>query len=97
MLASHFLAGLTPRIKREPTGTIDQLLVKARLEEAKQKEWQSGKPLRTTGQEGRDSHSFGQKEASTGTTAARGGRSRDGDGEYPPNIVCHTCKGRGHV
>ena len=97
VLASQFVAGLRPELKEKLAGAegdIEQLLVKAKFEEAKRRE------LRLDREESRvgisaTTEQGGQpptKQTSTESPAEDTKKQRDYSG-----IICHNCGGRGHI
>ena len=87
MLSAHFVAGLKPGIKKDlsgMTGDLEELLAKARLREAKLKEWQPDKA---------DS-----RKSSCGPPTQRNPDPAPGNRRKPGinSTICHRCGGSGH-
>ena len=92
VLAYQFVAGLQPDIRRKlagQEGSFDQLLTRARFEEAKLKEL--GSPEQTTGAQKQTAQLKDQ-----GGAAVTPARGEQGQRHPPRGLICYNCRGSGH-
>ena len=89
VLAHQFAAGLLPELKVKVAGaegTFEELLAKARLEEAKLRDLPATKQAKTS-----------QVTPSTGTGAEKDGEKARGGTDRRSNIQCNNCHAYGHI
>ena len=113
MLSSRFIAGLRSKLQEKLTGvegSFEQLLSRARFEEAKRCELQLDKSMEestSTRMAGRGSWQWEHKESSSkaeGATRPRGAPSQDGHSQNRlgksqgrlANVTCYYCESKGH-
>ena len=89
VLAHQFAAGLLPELKVKVAGaegTFEELLAKARLEEAKLRDLPATKQAKTS-----------QATPNTGTGAENDGEKARGGTDRRSNIQCNNCHAYGHI